>query len=92
MDRRLAAGRTTFFKSIGALVQTLALMGLIGLVPYTLFAAYSLYVAFSSMSGSAAGALVYSGARVAGCMLLFYALWRLRRAGARWRSGTAQSR
>ena len=92
MDRRLAASRTTLLKSIGALVQTLAVVGLIGLVPYALFAAYGLYVALSSMNGNAAGPLVYSSARLAACMLLFYALWRLRQAGMRWRSGNPQGR
>jgi high-affinity Fe2+/Pb2+ permease len=88
----LAASRTTLLKSIGALVQTLALVGLVGLVPYTLFAAYGLYVALSSTNGSAAGPLVYSTARFAACMLLFYSLWRLRQAGMRWRNGNAQGR
>ena len=68
------------------LVRLAALVMLLGLVPYSLFAGYKVFVAASASSaGTSAGALVYAIARLGGCLLLVYALWRLRQAAARLR-------
>ena len=63
-----------------------AVVGLIGLVPYSMFAAYQLYLAFSTFGGSPIGSLFYAIARCCGCILLIYALWRLRQTGLRLRN------
>lgn len=69
------------------LVRLVALVILMGLVPYSLFAGYDVFVATSeSSTGTSAGALVYAIARLGGCLLLLYALWRLRQAAARLRT------
>jgi hypothetical protein len=68
------------------LAQIVALVMLAGLVPYSLFAGYEAFVAVSaSTTGTSAGAVVYAIARLAGCLLLVYALWRLRQAAVRLR-------
>ena len=70
-------------KSLGALVQTVAFIILIGLIPYTLFAGYKLYLVVSSWTAASAGPLVYAMARVIACVILIYALWHLRKTGLR---------
>ncbi|MEO8166111.1 MAG: hypothetical protein ABI619_12020 [Betaproteobacteria bacterium] len=67
------------------MVQTVALLFLVGLIPYTLYAGYWLYRAVHPLTGGGVGPVVYPAARVIACLLLLYALWRLRQAGARWR-------
>jgi len=68
------------------LAQIVALVILVGLLPYSLFAGYEVFVAASaSTAGTSAGAVVYAIARLAGCLLLVYALWRLRQAALRLR-------
>lgn len=68
------------------LAQILALMSLAGLLPYSLLSGYEVFVAVSAATaGTSAGAVVYAIARLAGCVLLAYALWRLRQAAARLR-------
>jgi TRAP-type C4-dicarboxylate transport system permease small subunit len=68
------------------LVRLAALVILLGLVPYSMFAGYNVFIAASASStGTSAGALVYAIARLGGCLLLVYALWRLRQAAARLR-------
>jgi hypothetical protein len=68
------------------LARLAAVVMLLGLVPYSMFAGYKVFVAASASStGTSAGALVYAIARLGGCLLLVYALWRLRQAAARLR-------
>jgi len=56
------------------LARLVALVILLGLVPYSLFAGYDVFVAASeSSTGTSAGALVYAIARLGGCLLLVYA-------------------
>jgi len=78
--------KKAILKSIGGLVQTVALVILVGLIPYSVFAAYLLAVAFSSLTGNTVGPLIYCVARFVACLLLVYALWRLRQAGSRLRN------
>lgn len=66
------------------LAQIVALVILAGVLPYSPFAGYEVFVA-PSTAGISAGALVYAIARVAGCLLPGYALWRLRQAAVRLR-------
>ena len=78
--------KKAILKSIGGLVQTVALVILVGLIPYSVFAAYLLAVAVSSLTGNTVGPLIYCVARFVACLLLVYALWRLRQAGSRLRN------
>jgi hypothetical protein len=57
-----------------------------GMVPYTVFAGYELYLAVATFAGNPVGSLLYAIARCCGCILLIYALWRLRQAGLRLRN------
>src|SRR5579859_1320588 len=67
------------------LARLVALVILLGLVPYSLFAGYDVFLAASESSkGTSAGALVYAIARLGGCLLLVYAPGR--RAPAHGRS------
>ena len=63
-----------------------ALVALVGMVPYSAFAAYELYLAVSTFAGNPVGSLLYAIARFSGCIMLIYALWRLRQAGLRMRN------
>ncbi len=86
MQKRMAQSRLTLIRSVGALLQSGAGLFLVGMVPYTLYAGYQLYRALVPSPGIQAGPLVYPGARVLACLLLLYALWRLRQAGRRMRN------
>jgi len=86
MRRQIAASKAALWKSVGALLQVGALVALLGLLPYTLFSAYGLYQAAAAFGGDSIGSLVYQIARFSGCIVLIYALWRLRQAGLRLRN------
>ena len=87
MHNRVSSSKAALLRSLGASVHTLAAVILVGLIPYTLFAGYGLFVAISATTGASIGELVYAAARFAACLLLAYALWRLRQAAARLRDG-----
>ena len=70
-------------RSLGSLLQIGALVVLLALIPYTLFAGYKLYLVVSSWTAASAGPLVYAMARVIACVILIYALWHLRKTGLR---------
>jgi len=86
MHKRIAESKAAFKRSVGALLQVGALVALIGMVPYTLFAGYELYLAVATFAGNPIGSLLYAIARCCGCILLIYALCRLRQAGSRMRN------
>ena len=77
----------TLIRSFGTVLQIGAFVLLIALIPYTLFAGYWLYQALSSGTAGPAGLLAYPLARIIGCIILTFALWRLRKTGARLRKG-----
>jgi hypothetical protein len=79
-------------KSFGSLLQIGSVVLLIALIPYSLYAGFGLYLAVSSWKGGSAGPLVYSMARFIGCILLIYALWRLRQTGSRLSKGNPPDR
>lgn len=79
-------------KSFGSVLQLGSLVLLLALIPYTLFAGFWLYRAVSSGTAGSAGSFVYSMARLIACIILIYALWRLRQTGARLRKGIAPGR
>jgi len=70
-------------RSLGSLLQIGALIVLLGLTPYSLFAGYKLYLVASSWTAGSAGPLVHAMARVIACVILIYALWQLRKTGLR---------
>ena len=76
-------------RSLGSLLQIGSLVLLLALIPYALFAGYQLYLTISSWTAGSAGPLVYAMARFIGCILLIYALWRLRQTGLRLRKGNS---
>jgi hypothetical protein len=86
LHRLVAESKTAFLRSLGALLQVGTLVALIGMVPYTVFAGYELYLAVATFAGNPIGSLLYAIARCCGCILLIYALWRLRQAGLRLRN------
>ena len=75
-------------RSFGSVLQLGSLVLLLALIPYTLFAGCWLYLAVASWTASSAGSLVYSMARFIACIILIYALWRLRQTGLRLRKGS----
>ncbi|MBC8006782.1 MAG: hypothetical protein H7X76_01905 [Prolixibacteraceae bacterium] len=75
----------TFIRSFGSVLRIGAFVLLIALIPYTLFAGYWLYQALSSATAGPAGLLAYLLARLIGCIILTYALWRLLQTGLRLR-------
>jgi hypothetical protein len=85
--RNYTLTRNTFLESLGSLTQIICLVLLLALVPYTLFAGFRLYHGVTSWAIGPAGPLVYSMARFIGCLLLIYALWRIRQAALRLRKG-----
>ncbi|HKB81714.1 MAG TPA: hypothetical protein VKD04_00760 [Burkholderiales bacterium] len=70
-------------RSFGSVLQLGTLVLLLALIPYTVFAGYWLFLAISSWTAGSAGPLAYSMARFIACILLIYALMRLRQAGLR---------
>ena len=78
--------RETYTQSFGAKLQLVSFVALLGLVPYSLFAGYWLYVAITSGTGGSVSLLVYPVARAVACVILMYALWKLRKTGLRLRS------
>jgi len=77
--------RTTLLNSFGSLIQFGCFILLIALIPCALFAGFQFYLAASSWTAGSPGPLIYPAARVIACVLLIYALWRLRQAGLRLR-------
>ena len=71
----------------GSVLRLGSLVLLLALIPYTLFASFRLYLAVSSWTAGSAGPLVYAMARFIACMILIYALWRLRQTGLRLSKG-----
>ena len=72
-----------FLKSFGSLTRIACFILLLALTPYTLYAGFQLYRAVSPWAGGSAGLLFYAVARFSACILLFYALWQLRKAAVR---------
>jgi uncharacterized membrane protein len=81
-----------FIRSFGSVLQLGAVVLLLALIPYTLLAGFWLYLAVSSWTAGAAGPLVYSMARFIACVMLIYALWRLRKTGLRLREENLSGR
>ena len=81
-----------YLRSFGSVLQLGAVVLLLALIPYTLFAGFWLYIAVSSSTTGAAGPLVYSMARFIACVMLIYALWRLRQTGLRLRGENPSGR
>jgi hypothetical protein len=79
-------------KSFGSVLQLGCFVLLLALIPYTLFAGYRLYLAISSWTAGSTGPLVYAMARFIACVILIYALWRLRQTGLRLRKGNPPRR
>ncbi|HEX7952841.1 MAG TPA: hypothetical protein VF523_07215 [Burkholderiales bacterium] len=79
--------RDTYLRSLGSLLQLGCFVLLLGLIPYSLFAGFHLYVAFSSWTGRSTDFVAYPLARVIACAILIYALWELRKIGLRLRRG-----
>jgi hypothetical protein len=75
----------TIMRTLGSLLQIGALIVLLGLIPYSLFAGYKLYLVASSWTAASAGPFAYAMARVVACIILIYALWQLRKTGLRLR-------
>ncbi len=74
-------------RSFGSVLRLGAVVLLLALIPYTLFAGFWLYLAVSSWTAGSTGPLVYAMARFLACIMLIYALWRLRQTGSRLRKG-----
>jgi hypothetical protein len=81
-----------FIKAFGSALQLGSVVLLVALIPYTLFAGFSLYIVVSSWTAASAGPLVYAMARFVGCLMLIYALWRLRQTGLRLRKDNVPRR
>jgi uncharacterized membrane protein len=81
-----------YMRSIGSALQVGAVVILLALIPYTLFAGFRLYLAVSSWPAGSAGPLAYSVARFIACIMLIYALWRLRQTGIRLRKANPPGR
>jgi len=77
--------RETLQQTVGSSLQLACFVLLLGLAPYTLYAAVLLYRTANSWTGGEAGPLVYALARVIACVILIYALWHLRKTGSRLR-------
>jgi hypothetical protein len=82
----------TFMRSFGSVLQIGSVVLLFALIPYSLFAGFWLYLAVSSWTGGSASFLAYPRARFVACIMLIYALWRLRQTGLRLRKGNPQGR
>jgi hypothetical protein len=78
-----------FLKSFGSLTRVACFVLLLALTPCTLYAGFQLYRAVSPWTGGSAGLLCYAVARFIACILLLFALWRLRQAGVRLREENA---
>lgn len=76
-----------FTRSFGSVLQLGSCVLLLALVPYTLYAAFQLFLAVPSGTGTSAGPLAYAMTRFIGCIILSYALWRLRQTGSRLSKG-----
>lgn len=79
-------------KSFGSALQIGAFVLLLALIPYTLFAGFWLFLAVSSWTAGSASPLAYSTARFIACIILIYALWRLRQTGLRLRKSNPPGR
>jgi len=79
-------------KSFGSALRLGSVVLLVAVIPYTLFAGLSLYLAVSSWTAASAGPLVHAMARFVGCIMLIYALWRLGQTGSRLRKGNLPRR
>ena len=77
--------RETFAQSVGSTLQLACVVLLLGLIPYSLYAAYGAYAAIAAWNGDAAGFPAYPLARLVACIILCYALWQLRKTGSRLR-------
>jgi hypothetical protein len=78
--------RETYSQTFGAKLQLVCFILLLALVPYSLYSGYWLYVTISTWSDGPVGFLLYPLARVVACVILFYALWKLRKTGLRLRN------
>ena len=79
-------------KSFGSAIRLGSFILLLGLIPYTLFAGFRLYLAISSWATDSTGTIVYSIARVIACVILIYALWQLRKTGLRVRKDNSRGK
>ena len=68
-------------RSFGSVLQLGSFVLLLALIPYTLFAGFWLYLAVSAWTPGSAGPLAYAIARFIACIMLIFALWRLRQTG-----------
>jgi hypothetical protein len=76
----------TYTQTFGAMLQLACFILLLALVPYSLYSGYWLYITISTWSGGSPGFLLYPMARAVACVILFYALWKLRKTGLRLRN------
>ena len=74
-------------RSFGSVLRLGAVVLLLALIPYTLFAGFWLYLAVSSWTAGSTGPFVYAMARFIACIMLICALWRLRHTGSRLSKG-----
>lgn len=75
--------REMLTRSLGATLQLVCVILLIGLIPFSVYASTLLYRAAVAAPAAQAGTLVHAAARVVACAILAYALWQLRKTGAR---------
>lgn len=81
--------RETYKQSFGATLQLVCFILLLALVPYSVYSGYWLYVTISTWNGGSFGFLLYPLTRAVACVILFYALWKLRKTGLRLRGTTS---
>lgn len=79
--------RELLTRSLGSALQLGCFVLLLGLIPYSLFAGFHLYLAVTAWTGGSVDFLAYPFARVIACGILTYALWKLRKTGLRLRRG-----
>jgi hypothetical protein len=72
-----------FLRSFASLTRIVCFVLLLALIPCMLYAGFHLYRALSLWTGGSSSLLLYAAARFIACILLAYALWRLRQAGTR---------
>jgi len=73
-------------RSFGSALQLGSCLLLLALIPYTLFASFWLYLALSAWTPGSASPLAYAITRLIACVILIFALWRLRQTGLRLRN------
>ena len=79
-------------RSFGSALQLGSFLLLLALIPYTLFASFWLYLAVSSWTPGSASPVAYAITRLIACVILIFALWRLRQTGLRLRNNNPPGR